>query len=68
GKVKKDITIIALLASIVAGFGFYDDWLGAVVGMAATLGFGIFSLIRLAGMSELNGPVGRVMKRFSKKL
>jgi len=47
-------------AVLIAVCGFWHDWLAAMVGTLLAGIFGLVALLRLAHMSELGGPVGRV--------
>lgn len=67
-RVIRDIIILLSLSALIAGAGYDKNWLGAVVGGIVTLVFGTISLIRLAEMSELGGPVGRVLNKLMKSI
>lgn len=59
--VARDAMILMTLATVIAVLGAYSDLLGAVVGGLITISVGLVALYRLAEMSELDGPVGRVL-------
>lgn len=65
-KVKRDITLLALFAFLIAGLGHYDDLVGALAGTLIAATFGIISFFRLAHMAELGGPIGRLIVRIKK--
>lgn len=66
--VKRDIVFLIIAASTTMFTGYqYDIW-GTVVGLLATLIYGIIALIRLAHMSELSGKPGKLAETARKYL
>lgn len=58
--VKRDLFILMTLACITALSGHWQDWLGAIVGLCSAIAFGLIALSRLAQMTEINGPIGKL--------
>ena len=63
-EVRRDLILIALASIITFCAGWYDDVLGALIGIPLFLTFAMSAASRLSKMTDLKGPVRKIMQFF----
>lgn len=61
--VKFDGILLVVTAALIAVIGHFSDLLALLLGMAAATVIGLRSLVNLARMAELGGPVGKLLSK-----